>query len=951
MAENTVNVKFTSDLTELQSGIQRAQGQMSSFGKEGASALAGLSKAMIAVAVAFAGSKAVNMFAEWETGLLNIASDIGELREKELPKFEDGLKNLAITSGVALPQLEEGLADIAHRGIEVGNELEALNQSVMLSVNTQSSLTTALNTTDIIMKQLGASAGTFAEVSGKVYAISKAGVKDIGELGTFMRRVGTSAQQAGVDIENLGAVTAFLTEKQIPQRQATTALVQVMGALSNMSAEKIALLKAEGVEIDNNSLKNEGLINVLGKLETLSAEAKKRILPEIENKNVLNLLTKSQIELQTKYNEIVSESGKMSTEYAKRQESVAQQMKQLNEAFRVLTIEAIGPFIPYLKMAVEQIIKAIGFIREWVSANQENIKALQSLINDGLAIVGPAIMKFVEFVGMAIQNTMDFVGANKQLIIEFGTNMVNAIKRVWEWYMKLNPVLDFIIKGVGKLIGEAYEGQKAWYEMNRAIEGTVQVYDNTVKAIDDLILAKNNLSKADVELLNAVKDQIKEQENHYIALQKSNTATEEQIQVAGQALQVTNDMATGILEEMKAKTASVEKTKEQTIALEEESEAQAEATEKLKAKDLEQKKEIAQIDVLVEQYRKLQTEYQNNKIGTDQYKQGIQDIVDAGTKITGSSDIIIAKLKEINQTDTTIDIKIRLEGEETLNEIQERILRLQEDLVIARLTGEAQKQKSIEVTEARALRALNNEMGAETMRHNQRILNIDLELRKDLDNKVAMAEAEKVSVEEYITLRKKRAEESTKVEAEFWAKIQTGLKTLAELEKDQAGNAKLSDEERLKRSREIEGSIRSRTSALEQEARAEESVANASMNRVVQGGAGSTIDMTGFQPGRVTTIQGGLGGSLISTMTPWASFAEGTDFVPATGIYQLHRGERVVPSVENKSGSESPMTIVNLIDPKMIPQILAQYPNAVLNIVNSDILRNGITRRVVKKVK
>jgi hypothetical protein len=62
-------------------------------------------------------------------------------------------------------------------------------------------------------------------------------------------------------------------------------------------------------------------------------------------------------------------------------------------------------------------------------------------------------------------------------------------------------------------------------------------------------------------------------------------------------------------------------------------------------------------------------------------------------------------------------------------------------------------------------------------------------------------------------------------------------------------------------------------------------------------------------------------------------------------MYQLHEGETVGTKGERNSG----ITIVNVIDEKMVPAILARYPDAVLNIVNENLLRQGSTRKMIRK--
>jgi len=90
-------------------------------------------------------------------------------------------------------------------------------------------------------------------------------------------------------------------------------------------------------------------------------------------------------------------------------------------------------------------------------------------------------------------------------------------------------------------------------------------------------------------------------------------------------------------------------------------------------------------------------------------------------------------------------------------------------------------------------------------------------------------------------------------------------------------------------------------------------------------------------------ISGSFGG--VPTWSP-TSYASGTEYVPHTGLYKLHQGEEV--KTADQAG-ETGINIINVIDEKMVPAILSRYPNAVVNIINENIIRQGSTRKVIKK--
>jgi cell division septum initiation protein DivIVA len=74
------------------------------------------------------------------------------------------------------------------------------------------------------------------------------------------------------------------------------------------------------------------------------------------------------------------------------------------------------------------------------------------------------------------------------------------------------------------------------------------------------------------------------------------------------------------------------------------------------------------------------------------------------------------------------------------------------------------------------------------------------------------------------------------------------------------------------------------------------------------------------------------------------------------------RNEAVVPLPDNKSipvsftndkKTQAPpqdVKIVNLIDPKMVPSIMLQYPEAILNVISEDVLKRGPIYQLLRKV-
>jgi hypothetical protein len=90
-----------------------------------------------------------------------------------------------------------------------------------------------------------------------------------------------------------------------------------------------------------------------------------------------------------------------------------------------------------------------------------------------------------------------------------------------------------------------------------------------------------------------------------------------------------------------------------------------------------------------------------------------------------------------------------------------------------------------------------------------------------------------------------------------------------------------------------------------------------------------------------------------TNMGSWSklpSYDTGTDYVPYDMVARVHKGEKITPA--EQAGKEvTQFTIHNMITSEAIAMAMAsrEGTNTIVNIINKDSLRNGVTRREVSK--
>ena len=95
------------------------------------------------------------------------------------------------------------------------------------------------------------------------------------------------------------------------------------------------------------------------------------------------------------------------------------------------------------------------------------------------------------------------------------------------------------------------------------------------------------------------------------------------------------------------------------------------------------------------------------------------------------------------------------------------------------------------------------------------------------------------------------------------------------------------------------------------------------------------------------TLPAGAPAAPLPTAT---GFAEGTDYVPRTGVYGLHRGEAVIPARENTEREDKqPIEMYNIVTHEAIAQSMASRvgKNAIINVIRADAAARGPIRQEV----
>lgn len=266
--------QFESNLSRVKSGNLDAVGSALARVSAG---FAGLAVATITVAPIL---KAVDAFADFEQQMANVNSllqlnkqEIGDLSDKivELNSAMNSTQSAANAAAAEYQIVSAGFTDAAQ-------SLEILQASITAGTAGLSDTKTAANAIISVMKGYSNENYTAQEASDYLFATIEKGRTTFEELAPVIGRVVPAANQAGIGMDELGAIMAVLTANGLQTSEAVTALKKVIIQLQSPTQRSLKFFKELGYEsgevakIMGRDGLTAALSDIKSRMETLNIE-------------------------------------------------------------------------------------------------------------------------------------------------------------------------------------------------------------------------------------------------------------------------------------------------------------------------------------------------------------------------------------------------------------------------------------------------------------------------------------------------------------------------------------------------------------------------------------------------------------------------------------------------------------------------------------------------------
>ncbi len=375
-------VDIDKDLKSMQTKLQRAGDKMLRVGRN--FALAG---AAIMAPLALA-TRASTRFG---TGLANISTMLDKTSMEMLPRFSEGMKELAVAYGESTATLEKGLYDILSASVAAGSAMSVLEASAKAARAGISDTGTAADALTTILNSYKLSASEAGDVSDWFFGVVKRGKTTFAELGPSIGLVASDAAQAGLSLEEMGAALATMTRSGIRTEQAVTRLRAIINAFISPEKEAQKAAAKFGLELSANTFKTIGLRGVLQKLQGARIEDVAAIFRQVRALSGMNAMIGGTAGFLKDYDLLLNRTGATEEAFAKQTTALQFQLDQLKASVETLGITIGDQLTPATETGIR-------FIRSFITVTGALVKRLPILtkvaagLATGLLAVGVATL-------------------------------------------------------------------------------------------------------------------------------------------------------------------------------------------------------------------------------------------------------------------------------------------------------------------------------------------------------------------------------------------------------------------------------------------------------------------------------------------------------------------------------------------------------------------------------
>ncbi|MFC1709508.1 phage tail tape measure protein, partial [Candidatus Omnitrophota bacterium] len=704
-----LSVRIGANIQDLSAGLQQASGQLQGFVQKNQQAIRSLGIAFTATGVAIVGGLglAVKSAGAFERSVVNAASVTGYAGEEFL-KAKDKIAELASTLGettvFSANEAANAMYDLASKGFKPAEmSVRELQPFLDLAAATQSELAMTTETVTATIRAFGLTteeSSRVADVFSKTIGSSAA---TLDKLSISMSYVGPIARTAGMSLEETAAALGKIYDIGFPASMAGTALRKAIAELLKPSEKLNKTLTANGLVMDDVNIKTHGLVGVLKNFDEAGVKSTEvmelfgvRSGPVVQALLEVGSSGKKVYEEMGLLNEALEDAAGTAEQMAKQQlDSLWGSMKLLKSAIESLSNTIGKMFIPMVRDVLDFITEIVRGMVKWMKLHPELAKgimmavgalgALSLVIGGILLMLAPMAILLSSIATMFVAMTAQAgalgvsIGALAakfsilKLVMAGAKGAGHALLG-----MLANPMtwaIAAVVAGIALMVKGWWELKAAQMDVVRRQRELSNISQNALNKDKEAVLA---LRGAYAELHEEFKPRyeeitklIAEEERLVKLMEEEVNNTEANRQALMDVTIALRSRTNALRDDLEARQKSVDKQKEQQELERSEGQLLGEYTDKLRELN---KELVGGLDPAVYAERFVTM---RNELG----------------ELLGDMDKATKMLSEIEESDPQIDIKLNIYGAEEAENLSDRILKLNQQIVREQLTGIAKRQQ------------------------------------------------------------------------------------------------------------------------------------------------------------------------------------------------------------------------------------------------------------------
>jgi len=950
---------------------------------------------MLFVGAAMTGATALmtKASADFESAIVNATTVTGKLGD-EFDIAKEKMSVLARELGektvFSATQAADAMYDLASKGLDPASmSFEEMVPFLNLASSTQADLKTSTEVLTSTMRAFGLATTDTKRIADTFVNTIGSSAATIEKFRESMAYVGPIARTAGISLEETAASLGRIYDLGFPASMAGTALRRTFAELMTPSTKLVEVLDKVGLKFSDINLESDGLAGTLKKLDEAG-------MSNIDVMNIfgqragpmVNALRALDDNGQRYYETI----GKMTEANIKAQEGqgraaeIAQkQLETLKNTWTIfmskvtdLAIEVGNVLLPIMKDFLQNLIDLHAPIKAWIMENKELI----AQIGKWAMTLGPIILglgALLTIVGALLAPLGTLISTIGSLVIIFGgftgavggatlsiTTLVAAIMGP----VALIAALGALAVILGVVIGKYIEMRQA---EKRLAESQEEMQTKAQDRLSQILERTYEEAKATGEVNEKVTEQIEKMKELDEQRQKLLDKKAEGKRLTDDEIQQLQNLSKQLLDETNTLEILTGKKKDHVTAI--------------RAASVEANKEF-------EAQRKLADTLASVGIEYDEFVNSTEDAADALGEVSKATEYAALKqMQQKNALDETrevleqmvgkpniIDVEFGIDSAREFRDVVDEIRDVEQALELERAEGHDKQILRLRFELEEKLRAIDISKQELRIAHDENIKSIKEQAQEERDAAEAKKESGEISEQEYlneIDRIDKEAAHRIEKETEYTAKALNQYDLLGRrhgeltTQKLKAiGETIQAEEGEFKALEDINEILQTNTESLKMKKQTTDELVQ-SLLKVIEaqkeissfeayqygGRTGGGTTLIGTQRAAPTSTvaarqeeaatgrwQESEGQIFTSAGMGYRKYQGGTAFVPRTGPYILHEGERVTPRGMAEGGGFN-ITIINQVDSGFINDLIMQDPNAVINVIGSDVARGGTVKK------